>query len=76
MDHGATGDGLTSAATELPAGKDTAYAFRITGPDGKPVTSFAVDRTKRMHLHAIRSDLTGFQHLHPSMAVDGTWTAS
>ncbi|MFD0529324.1 hypothetical protein ACFQ1I_24400 [Kitasatospora arboriphila] len=28
-----------------------------------------------MHFYAIRSDLTGFQHLHPAMAADGTWTA-
>ncbi|MBT2402916.1 MULTISPECIES: hypothetical protein [unclassified Streptomyces] len=84
MDHGSMGDGLvdaedgytlTSTATELPAGKDTTYAFRITGPDGKPVTSFAVDQTRRLHFYAIRSDLTGFQHLHPTMAPDGTWTA-
>ncbi|MFD0374975.1 hypothetical protein [Streptomyces sp. NPDC127112] len=84
MDHGSTGDGLaeakdgyalTSTTAELPTGKDTTYAFRITGPDGKPVTSFAVDQTKRMHFYAIRSDLTGFQHLHPTMAPDGTWTA-
>ncbi|MFE9637135.1 hypothetical protein [Streptomyces sp. NPDC006463] len=85
MDHSSMGDGLadakdgyalTSAATELPADKGTAYAFKITGPDGQPVTSFAVDQTKRMHFYAIRSDLTGFQHLHPTMAPDGTWTAN
>lgn len=84
MDHGSMGDGLadtkdgyklTSTATELPAGKETAYKFRIAGPDGKPVTAFAVDQTKRMHFYAVRADLTGFQHLHPSMADDGTWTA-
>ncbi|MCC3779887.1 hypothetical protein [Streptomyces sp. UNOB3_S3] len=84
MDHGAMGDGLadakdgyklTSGATELPAGKETAYKFQIMGPDGKPVTGFAEEQTKRMHFYAVRSDLTGFQHLHPAMADDGTWTA-
>ncbi|MDF6045165.1 hypothetical protein LRD69_24050 [Streptomyces sp. JH14] len=84
MDHAGMGDGLTdtkdgytltSTAAELRAGKDPAYTFRITGPDGKPVTSFAVDQTKRMHFYAIRSDLTGFQHVHPTMTADGTWTA-
>jgi hypothetical protein len=29
-----------------------------------------------MHLYLIRSDLTGFQHLHPTMAADGTWSAT
>ncbi|WP_242643781.1 FixH family protein [Streptomyces laculatispora] len=47
----------------------------VTGPDGRPVTGFAVDQTKRMHFYAIRSDLTGFQHIHPTMAPEATWTA-
>ncbi|MCQ4081706.1 hypothetical protein NGB36_14085 [Streptomyces sp. RB6PN25] len=80
----ATGDGLasaqdgyafTSATTTLPAGKEVGYRFTISGPNGKPVTGFAVDQTKRLHFYAVRSDLTGFQHTHPTMAADGTWTA-
>ncbi|MFE8944442.1 hypothetical protein [Streptomyces sp. NPDC007856] len=66
---------MVSTAATVPAGKASAYRFAITGPDGKPVTGFAVDQTKRMHFYAIRSDLTGFQHLHPTMAADGTWSA-
>ncbi|MGW1915653.1 hypothetical protein ACWCQS_34215 [Streptomyces sp. NPDC002076] len=66
---------MASTAATVPAGKASAYRFAITGPDGKPVTGFAVDQTKRMHFYAIRSDLTGFQHLHPTMAADGTWSA-
>ncbi|MCX5418277.1 hypothetical protein [Streptomyces sp. NBC_00078] len=66
---------LTSSDQSLQAGKQAAYRFTVTGPDGKPVTGFAVDQTKRMHFYAIRSDLTGFQHIHPVMATDGTWTA-
>ncbi|MFD1275401.1 hypothetical protein ACFQ51_39020 [Streptomyces kaempferi] len=84
MDHMADGNGLTdnkdgyrltSKDTTLAAGKQAAYRFTVNGPDGKPVTDFAVDQPKRMHFYAIRSDLTGFQHLHPTMAADGTWTA-
>ncbi|WP_405824987.1 hypothetical protein OG241_47160 [Streptomyces sp. NBC_01390] len=84
MDHTAAGNGLsdtqdgyrlTSKDSTLPGGKQTAYRFTVTGPDGKPVTGFAVDQTKRMHFYAIRSDLTGFQHVHPTMAADGTWSA-
>ena len=66
---------LTSATTTLPAAKASGYRFTITGPNGKPVTGFAVDQTKTLHFYAIRSDLTGFQHVHPTMAADGTWTA-
>ncbi|MFF7353933.1 MULTISPECIES: hypothetical protein [Streptomyces] len=84
METASTGNGLaaakdgyrmTSAASTLPTDEAAAFPFTITGPDGKPVTDFAVDQTKRMHFYAIRSDLTGFQHLHPTMAADGTWTA-
>ncbi|MGN5379491.1 hypothetical protein ACQ4WX_26080 [Streptomyces lasalocidi] len=84
MDSTSTGNGLaaaedgykmTATAATLPAGKATDYRFTVTGPDGKPVTDFAVDQTKRLHFYAIRSDLTGFQHVHPTMAGDGTWTA-
>ncbi|HEX5291825.1 MAG TPA: hypothetical protein VFX25_23395 [Streptosporangiaceae bacterium] len=67
---------LTSRATTLPAGRPAAYRFAIIGPGGKPVTDFEPDQARRLHFYAIRSDLTGFQHLHPVMAQDGTWTAS
>jgi hypothetical protein len=66
---------LTSAHTTLPVGKRAVYRFTVTGPDAKPVTAFAVDQTKRLHFYAIRSDLTGFQHIHPTMSKGGTWTA-
>ncbi len=35
---------------------------------------FDVTHEKRMHLIIARRDLTGFQHLHPVMAADGTWS--
>ncbi|MFC9325855.1 hypothetical protein [Kitasatospora sp. NPDC057015] len=66
---------FTAAADSLPAGAPAEYRFTITGPDGGPVTAFAVEQTRRLHFYAIRTDLTGFQHLHPEMAADGTWTA-
>lgn len=66
---------MTSTASTLPSGKAADYRFAITGPNGERVTDFAVDQTKRLHFYAIRSDLSGFQHVHPTMAADGTWTA-
>lgn len=75
----ATGDGLAASSdgfrfvvqkTDLRS-----VVFQIVGSGGKPVTDFAVDQTKKMHFYLVRSDLTGFQHVHPVMAADGTWTA-
>ncbi|MEV4382621.1 hypothetical protein [Streptosporangium sp. NPDC049644] len=66
---------LTSPTATLPAGKAATYRFTITGPGGTPVTAFALNQTRRLHFYVIRSDLTGFQHLHPTMTGDGTWTA-
>lgn len=48
--------------------------FRIARPDGRPVREFEVEHARRMHLILVRRDLTGFQHLHPRMAEDGSWS--
>jgi hypothetical protein len=37
------------------------------------VRDFDVEHEKRMHLILARRDLTGFQHLHPEQAGDGSW---
>jgi hypothetical protein len=65
-----------SSTTTLTAGMPMALTFRIIGPDGKPVTMFDIDQSKPMHFYLIRSDLSGYQHLHPTMAADGTWTVN
>ncbi|GAB3144073.1 hypothetical protein GCM10027290_21650 [Micromonospora sonneratiae] len=54
-------------------GADGEFAFRIIGPDGQPVTAFDVEHEKRMHLIVARRDLSGFRHVHPDLAADGTW---
>ncbi|TCB99607.1 hypothetical protein E0H26_03350 [Micromonospora zingiberis] len=49
------------------------FAFRISGPDGQPVTRYDVVHDKPMHLIVARRDLAGFRHVHPELAADGTW---
>ena len=70
-----TAQGLTVVPerTTFAAGKAQELAFRITGPGGAPITTYAVVHDKPLHLIVVRRDLTGFQHLHPTMAADGTW---
>lgn len=43
---------------------------------GRPVTEFTEQHDALLHLLLVRRDLTGFQHLHPTMAADGTWTTA
>lgn len=62
--------GYTLARVPARAGE---FAFRIVGPDGHAVTSFATRHDRRMHLIVVRRDLSGFRHVHPAMDADGTW---
>ncbi|WJK42196.1 hypothetical protein O7608_07360 [Solwaraspora sp. WMMA2056] len=65
---------LVPEQTQLPVGDEVDLRFRIVGPDQRAVTDFAVVHDKPMHLIVARRDLTGFQHLHPELASDGTWS--
>ncbi|GAA2488337.1 hypothetical protein [Winogradskya humida] len=71
-----TASGLTMVpeTATLQAGKKQKFSFRITGAGGAPITTYAVVHDKPLHFVVIRRDLTGFQHLHPTMAPDGTWS--
>ncbi|MFJ7217603.1 hypothetical protein [Amycolatopsis sp. NPDC098790] len=64
-------DGYTFADPVAEAGR---FTFRITGPDGGPVTAFDVEHEKKLHLIVVRRDTSGFQHVHPEPAPDGTWS--
>ncbi|MEV1328474.1 copper resistance protein CopC [Micromonospora costi] len=57
-----------------PAGASVHYRFRIVGPDRQAATRFAVVHEKPLHLIVVGRDLAGYQHLHPTMAPDGTWS--
>jgi hypothetical protein len=68
-------DGYTlDAAASLPAGAATPVSFRVLGPDGQPVTAYETAHDEDLHLIAVRRDLTGYQHVHPDLAPDGTWS--
>ena len=70
----ANGLALELSRNELPLGERAELSFQVIGPDGEPVTDYDVEHDKRMHLIVARRDLTGFQHLHPTIAEDGTWS--
>lgn len=59
---------------ERTRGANNSLRFAIVDGEGEALTDFDQTHTKRMHLILARRDLTGFQHLHPEMAANGTWT--
>jgi hypothetical protein len=59
---------------ELRRGREQTLRFRVVDDHGETVSDFDVEHERRMHLILARRDLTGFQHLHPEQAADGTWS--
>ena len=60
--------------TALAPGAPSDLRFRIVDAEGTPVRDFALQHDKRMHLIVVRRDGRGFQHLHPELGEDGTWS--
>jgi hypothetical protein len=71
-------DGLrvVVADPELRRGRQETLRFRIVDDKGENVREFDVEHEKRMHLILARRDLSGFQHLHPEQAPDGSWSTN
>ncbi|MET8039907.1 hypothetical protein ABZU25_03450 [Micromonospora sp. NPDC005215] len=65
---------LAPLGAEFAAGRPGQLRFQVRDAQRRPVTRFAVVHDKPMHLVVVRRDLTGYQHLHPTMAADGTWS--
>lgn len=68
--------GYSLSEIAAPAAANTAgtLSFRVLGPAGEPVTEFAEQHEKDLHLIVVRSDTSGFRHVHPTLATDGTWS--
>ncbi|OJF11188.1 hypothetical protein [Couchioplanes caeruleus] len=65
---------LNPVTAALATGGAQPFRFQIIGPDGAPVTSYTRSHDKDLHLIVVRRDLSGFQHVHPSLDGDGTWS--
>jgi hypothetical protein len=50
------------------------WRFRLTDCHGKALRSFEPENGKLLHLIVVRSDFTAYQHLHPRLHEDGTWS--
>lgn len=49
-------------------------SFVVRNPDGDTVTAFDTVHERPLHALIVRPDLSGYQHVHPSIAVDGSFT--
>jgi hypothetical protein len=65
---------LALESSDFSVGVSRDLRFRIAAASGETVTGFAVKHDKRMHVVVVRSDLTGYRHLHPTLGPDGTWS--
>jgi hypothetical protein len=65
---------LRLAARTVQAGTQVPLRFQILGPDGAPVTGYETEHDKDLHLIAVRRDLSHFQHVHPVLDAEGTWS--
>jgi hypothetical protein len=65
---------LAPLSRTIPADTTTPWRFQIIGCDGRPVRHFDRDNTKLLHLILVRTDISGYQHLHPALQADGTFT--
>jgi hypothetical protein len=70
----ADGYRLAVANPTLEAGRRTALRFRVVDDRNQTVRDFEQEHGAKLHLIVARRDLTGYQHLHPRLAADGTWS--
>jgi hypothetical protein len=50
------------------------YRFRILDENGRPAHDFDLDGGVRLHLIVVRRDFVGYQHVHPKLQADGSWS--
>jgi hypothetical protein len=65
---------LELAQTRVDAAKKATLRFRITDATGDAVTRYTESHEKLLHLILVRRDMVGFQHVHPVLDGDGTWS--
>ena len=65
---------LETLTAPQKTGEDGVLSFRLTGPDGRPVTNYTISHDKDLHLIVVRSDGSRFRHVHPTTDGTGTWS--
>jgi hypothetical protein len=66
---------FTTTPAVVKPGERATLRFRAFHPGSDaPVTRFELVHERPYHLFVISQDLSFFQHIHPQMSADGTWT--
>jgi hypothetical protein len=53
------------------------FTFTVVGPEGEPLTAYDEAHERDLHFIAVRRDLTGFQHVHPTLdPATGEWSTT
>ncbi|MGK8521443.1 hypothetical protein ACRS6B_07720 [Nocardia asteroides] len=61
--------------TQTTAAANVPLRFRVLDRDGKAVTRYVRSHDKDLHLIVVRRDMVAYQHVHPVLDGDGTWSA-
>lgn len=69
------GYNLELAQSLFEPGNDEPLRFRITDSIGVAVRQYVDSHEKQLHLIVVRRDMVAFQHVHPILGSDGTWSA-
>jgi hypothetical protein len=69
-------DGYLLSPIDAPTtvGAAGTLSFSITGPDGEPLEAYDTTHEKKLHLIVVRTDASGFRHVHPTLDSTGTWS--
>lgn len=65
---------LEATSTFFEPGRERTFGVRIVDEAGAEVRDLEEQHGERMHLIVVPRDLSGYQHLHPSLETDGTWS--
>ena len=66
---------LSPVTAPHQVGQSGRLSFTVLTSSGKPVTDFAVEHEKRLHLIVVRTDGTQFKHVHPTLDEStGRWS--
>ncbi len=49
-------------------------SFRVLQATGAPLTTYTRQHDKDLHLIVVRRDLADYQHVHPTLGPDGSWS--